>query len=1064
MGIKRLVLGVAGLAILVTGCDTPNDANVKIEQSYDLPVLKAKKFFFYGGSDAFIDTTSGKFDTLFSSNADGSMFISYDEEFEIGDLDDAIPEVDVDPTSIESEVGVIEVDDFTSDFNSQVGPIEKDPVSIENTAAEVGTFEPEFQGSGSADFQQITGNPSPANGGLVPGLTDVEITIELDAGEFQSAVAESGGFAVTFTNDLGFDISQMEAQLVADANTLTPTDIGTPLTFTNIPHDGNNSVSDNITFSQGEVIATTLEMRVTLSWNNQNYSTDQDELSVVAQDDNLVVSEAVAEVGEQALNPNTPGIEINEDGFSNVILTDNFGQNDLNQLTLTLQNITNLPLTDDTFADFPLLTLRNADGDVLDEPRRAAPAFPSGNVIGPGETAEIQFNLVGEKLTQTLNYTLNLGTPGVNNAVSVTNTDEVSISATTSDLEATSANAAISPQDDIDLADTSAVEGDFVRAEVDNGALNLTFSNDLPIPIDITELNIFNKNAFVTKNTGRYIAAGTNIGTLNNISIPANGSTQESIDLAGKAISDEIIFEAIATSEGSNGQPEQISENDLINVNIEGSIEVTEADAVLKSQDFSSTDTLSIDDENFRFTRADHYITLKGGELRISNLANTLDVDVDTLRIDVPSLIAPDGTPLEIGFYGNQQQGTVFPFIKRNESGTRGPVVIDLTGYRIEALNNEVEYDVFGITENTEGKPDSLRSIKSTDKVTAELEILGLEIDEAIGQVVRNEVILGEDEVSNGEDILDISNDVESEIVELDLQEISDNIQNLQLTGTELGINYSTDIGSPATVYMAIAAFDADGEIFYLQGRNDKAVTESDSVDGLQFNGTRIANENLIKFDFGVSSDQPLDIYEGSVVFNNQNSSVDEFLSKLPNEIRTIGIAVVNPDSDENNFVRNPITFETNLNANMPLNITTSEGEPLTVEQDLENVSLGDVPSEDDDLTIETANLTIIYENKLPLGLNVELLFFDADSSEVEVDYSPISISTAEVDANGFSTTPASEVLDIQINSVYDLSEVVDMKIRIQATSSGDQTVKIREDDYVEIQFSASATGSVESN
>jgi hypothetical protein len=263
---------------------------------------------------------------------------------------------------------------------------------------------------------------------------------------------------------------------------------------------------------------------------------------------------------------------------------------------------------------------------------------------------------------------------------------------------------------------------------------------------------------------------------------------------------------------------------------------------------------------------------------------------------------------------------------------------------------------------------------------------------------------------------------------------------------------------------MAIAAFDADGEIFYLQGRNDKAVTESDSVDGLQFNGTRIANENLIKFDFGVSSDQPLDIYEGSVVFNNQNSSVDEFLSKLPNEIRTIGIAVVNPDSDENNFVRNPITFETNLNANMPLNITTSEGEPLTVEQDLENVSLGDVPSEDDDLTIETANLTIIYENKLPLGLNVELLFFDADSSEVEVDYSPISISTAEVDANGFSTTPASEVLDIQINSVYDLSEVVDMKIRIQATSSGDQTVKIREDDYVEIQFSASATGSVESN
>ncbi len=1056
---KRLTLAIFAVFAAIS-CETPNKPDFQVEQKFEFPLLQPKQFFFLGGSDAFIDTTQGKTDTLFAIGADNVVFISFTDSVEIGDLDDAIPSIDVDPSSIESEVGVIEVDDFSSSFGSAIGVIEQSPESVDDTQAEIGNVEPEFSGSGASSFNDITGQNPPAIAAPIPADT-ASIVIDLAAGSFVSATIVSGGLAVEFTNNLGFTIANLNAQLISDSDA-SAIDLGTPLVFSNIAHT--NTVSGIIAFTNGDVLQTDLQIRIILDWAAQTYTPNSlNDLEVSASESDLVVSQAEAEVPAQALTPDTPDIVISDPGFNSVTLSTNTGtNNDVNQLVLTVTNNTNIPLTNADFSSFPTLTLRNGNGTILDEPKVLSPANPSGSAINAGETATVTFNLAGQTLTKTLSYVLDLGTTGSNGgSISVAATDDILITATTTNLEVSVANAVIDPQSDIELSDEAAVEGDFVRAEVENGALTLTFTNSLPIPMTLESLSIYNRDAFITKNTNRYVAAGTEIGNLSNIVIPANSSVVENLDLGGRAIGDAINFDAIASSDGSNGVTVSLTENDEITISVEGSISVNEAEAKLSPQDFSSNDVIEIDKENFEFSSPDHYVKLKAGELVIDELINGLDVGLDTLRITVPAIQDPNGNPLILGFYGNTQQGTIYPAIQRKENGTREPVVVNLAGYSIKAPNNEVAYDVFGKTEDTNLSDDPFRIIRSTDKVSATLRINGLEIEEALGKVVRKEILLGEDSEANGTDLLDIRNDDEAEVIENEgLDDISEKLENLQLTGASLSIQYTTNLGAEARVVMAIAGEDADGNLIYLQGKSEYAVVDADRSDLLYDGGVYLPNENLVKFSFGQNSATPVDSYSGSISFNSENSNVDEFLSKLPGKIRTLGFATVNPDNENASYIANPLEFKTELSIDIPLSISTSSG-PIAVTEDLGEIDFfADLPGEDEDVTLEELIMQLEYENGLPLAINVQFDFFNATDDTVLVDYQPIILEAAPIDANGFTTGANSGTAELMFSDVNQLKAVTRMNLKLEVETSNRANVRIRTTDFISIGISASSTGS----
>lgn len=1042
----------------LSSCELPDKPNFTIENKFELPLLKEKKFYFLGGSDAFIDTTKGKSDTLFTRGIDEVVFISFTDSVEIGNLDDAIPTIDIDPTTINSEVGAIEVDDFSSSFGSAIGAIESSPKSVDETNAEIGTFKPSFEGSGNASFLSITGVNAPVISTPIVGGSST-IIIDLNAGDFISAKIKSGGIALEFTNNLGFTISSITAKIISNS-TLDPQYSGSSLNFNNVNHG--EKATGTIAFSENEALKVDLQVEVILNWDAQNYIVNgANSLAVAASDDNLVVYEAEAELASQALVPNTPNITISDPGFVYAIISNSTNSNK-NNLSLTLINNTSLPLTNSTFDNFATITLFNSDGEILDEPKTISPSNPTGNQLNPGETATVVFNLSGVKLTKVLSYTLDLGTLGSNgSSLVVKNSDALVVQATTSNLEIEIANAVIEDQTGIELSDEATIEGDFVKAEVENGSLNLVFRNSLNIPISINSLTIKNKNAFVAKKSGRYIAAGTEIGTLSDILIESNSTTFASVDLQGKAISDEIIFEALASSTGSNGATTSLTSSEKIDIDITGSISVSEAESKLKPQSFNSSDTLTIDKESFEFASSNHYVKLNSGQLVITQLINSLDVSLDTLIIKVPSIKNSVGNPLVINFYGDTRQGTTFKKIGRKESGNRAPVVVDLAGYSIFAPDNKIAYTVYGKTEDTRTTSEPTRVIKSSDKISATLSINSLKIGQALGKIVKKEIILGEDDPSNGTDILDILNSLETEVAENDgLKEISDKLTNLQLIGSELSINYESNIGVEATVYMAIAGKKSDGSFLFLKGKNEYAVTDSDNITKLYNGGVQIPKENLVKFTIGKNETTAINSYLSTISFNETNSNVDEFLSELPSEFRTIGIAVINPNNEASSFVANPILFKTELSIDIPLSINTTKG-PLSVLEDLGDIDLFlNLPKQEDDFSIDEMTININYENKIPLGINVDFDFIDSLGNVLDVQYTPILLEASNIDENGFTTTPKIGKAELLIVNNEALNKTAKMNLILEVVTTSSKTVKIRYNDFIQIKLNAISTGS----
>ena len=71
-----------------------------------------------------IDTTGSEFDSLFviadGGPDEGLISIAVEEEFELGDLNDAIPTIGIDPASFSSEVGEIEIGSFLVEVTTLV--------------------------------------------------------------------------------------------------------------------------------------------------------------------------------------------------------------------------------------------------------------------------------------------------------------------------------------------------------------------------------------------------------------------------------------------------------------------------------------------------------------------------------------------------------------------------------------------------------------------------------------------------------------------------------------------------------------------------------------------------------------------------------------------------------------------------------------------------------------------------------------------------------------------------------------------------------------------------------
>mgnify|MGYP000495334778 FL=1 len=583
----------------------------------------------------------------------------------------------------------------------------------------------------------------------------------------------------------------------------------------------------------------------------------------------------------------------------------------------------------------------------------------------------------------------------------------------------------------------------FSSATIKRGAIDVDLTNDLGFNINQLNLTLKSGDTDVSTTTVTSFNAGTDrTATLSfnpgdvlsdiNIDVSMSWNTQNT-----SAVPTALIVQAI------NGV-------DLV---------ASEVVAALEAQDFSTTSTSSFDATEFQFTSADHYVELASGSIEIAPIVNGLDLTIEELVISFPTIRKE---PYGLGDSLVIEYKDATKVLRSAESIAQS---IDLSGYRLYALNNEVTYTTRAVTENTQDAApgDQNRVISETMSISSSVAIENLKIAEAFGEVKPQTVLLGDDDPENGVEIIDIMNDSETELTEIDgLEDLSKQLDGLEFTRAKLSIDYTSNIGIPTTIYAAIMGVDGDGEEFFLTGLNgsDKQVLDSDNITGLLKNGEALGTDQLIKFSLDTPpSGQTL---TSSIEFNGDNSTVVDFLNNLPNEIRFIGKAIINEDG-EAATIATPLEFSPSFAVDLPLAFQTTTA--ATFSDTTETDALENLPNPDDEggLTIKGGQVIINYENGLPLGFGLDLEFLDATNSTITTipltNEDPIQLNAAGVDAvTRYVTTPAisSTILSLSKAQFDELHKTKSVVISARLNSSNNEEVKIKTTDYISLSISVS--------
>lgn len=493
----------------------------------------------------------------------------------------------------------------------------------------------------------------------------------------------------------------------------------------------------------------------------------------------------------------------------------------------------------------------------------------------------------------------------------------------------------------------------------------------------------------------------------------------------------------------------------VVNSALGNGLVASQVRASLESQNFSTSNTTTFDATEFSFTEPEHYAELESGIINIDPIVNGLDLTIDSLIISFPNIRSSE----------NEADSLTIEYVAGSDqilrSSTAPARQIDLAGYRIYALNNEISYSIYAVTENTQDDiptDQRIRVINENQEISSGVQIENLKIAEAFGNIAAQTVSLGDDDLSNGETVFDLFNETEVELIEIDgLDDLSTQIKGLEFTSASLSIVYESNIGVPTTIYGAFLGINGDGEEVYLSGKagSNAEVTLGDPIDGLLVNGQQIPADSLIKFELETSN-SGLQMF--SLTFDSTNSTVNEFLNNLPSTIRFIGKAVVNEGGGAAT-IATPLNFDPKFSVDLPLAFLTTE--EAIFKDTTETSAFEDFPKPEDDANFTDALLLISYENGLPLGFSLSLSFVDSLGQDVTIlplDGGQYDLLGAQVDpVTRFATTPSSgniqiALTDAQLTELYRASSII---IRSNLVTTGNEEVKFRSTDSIRLSVSA---------
>lgn len=595
----------------------------------------------------------------------------------------------------------------------------------------------------------------------------------------------------------------------------------------------------------------------------------------------------------------------------------------------------------------------------------------------------------------------------------------------------------------------------FVSATFKSGSLDIVLENNLGFNLqNINMTLVSDPDTTVNGDEIDVVSDGTGEmidGTSATVSLAFSDGQR----LANPQVRISITWESPIT----DPQTFQRSPESIVVSSLEGNnLVASQVMAAVESQDFSSSNVANFDDAEFVFNSPDHYVELASGTIEIDAMVNGLDLTIDSLIISFPGIRrAPygEGDSLRVRYLvENGVDGRIL------RSSTTDPKTRDLTGYRIFATNNQIAYNIYAVTENTQDSPksDQTRVINETQAISSSVAINNLSIASAVGIIKKQTVLLGDDDPVNGDDVIDIYNDTETSITEIDgLEDLSSEISGIEFSGATLSISYASNIEVPTTIYAAILGLDGEGEEVFLVGKpgTDKEVQATDPIDGILSNGTALPASNMIKFNV-----EPVNGF-GLVTFDEDNSTVNEFLNNLPNEIRFIGKAVINEDEGEAT-IATPLEFDPTMLVDLPIYFKADGASYSTTE---EVTAFEDFPTEEDDLSITVGELIIGYKNGFPFGVTIELDFLnELGGSEVSVPRAgddPLVMEAGEINSITRFVEAEKEgqlIISMDYDQLKDLYKADSLAVTATLNTFNNEAVKVRDKDAITINLSGNFT------
>ncbi len=293
---------------------------------------------------------------------------------------------------------------------------------------------------------------------------------------------------------------------------------------------------------------------------------------------------------------------------------------------------------------------------------------------------------------------------------------------------------------------------------------------------------------------------------------------------------------------------------------------------------------------------------------------------------------------------------------------------------------------------------------------------------------------------------------------------------NLELEFENLAIKRASGFFGERNIELPSGKFDADlgalsnfAQGLYLANPQVKIFTKSNiglplkiSADLLSIGkkGNSVDLE-LAPFNFSGSKQRGTYAYD-TILINNGNSSISNFIANIPESFIYSGMVEINPDGElDPNFVTENGELLVGMEVDLPLELSTKD---LTIEQHIYDIDFGVDDSEYD--FVERLTLGFRVENGFPLDADMNIYFLDTSGTLLDSAIFNI-FDAADVDINGNVTNSSKKDVyyDFEGESIKNIlkSEEIFIKIVLNTSNNGNQTVRLLTTNYIDLIIGANA-------